>query len=183
MYCFVAVGVDRLEVLDRMAALIRENPSITVREIAARLGYSEERSVYYWLEKARYYGIRSFRRAVLTGQYRPHQFGEYVSEDGAEAVTIRIARGLTAQNTPQFTGEKLILGPGVAEGSFAVRLQSDVPDMGFFRGDVLVADPSSAPLPGELVLKGRAGTFDLVTYNPSETAAFVARVIRLIRSF
>lgn len=49
-----------------MAALVREDPAITVAEIARRLGYSEEKSVYYWLEKARIKGIREFKRMVLT---------------------------------------------------------------------------------------------------------------------
>lgn len=55
-----------MNVLERMAALIREDPAITVAEIARRLGYSEEKSVYYWLEKARVKGIREFKRMVLT---------------------------------------------------------------------------------------------------------------------
>ncbi|HHY37802.1 MAG TPA: S24 family peptidase [Clostridia bacterium] len=55
-----------MNVLERMAALVREDPAITVAEIARRLGYSEEKSVYYWLEKARIKGIREFKRMVLT---------------------------------------------------------------------------------------------------------------------
>lgn len=65
-------GVDGAEklvnVLDRIAHLIREDPAITVAEIARRLGYSEEKSVYYWLEKASIKGIKEFKRIVLTEQ-------------------------------------------------------------------------------------------------------------------
>ena len=43
-----------MKVLKQMAKLILQNPSITVRELANTLGYSEEKSIYYWLEKANF---------------------------------------------------------------------------------------------------------------------------------
>lgn len=57
------------EILQKMARFIQSNPNITVRELASLLGYAEERSVYYWLNKARFAGIRDFRQAVLTGRF------------------------------------------------------------------------------------------------------------------
>ncbi|HHY09903.1 MAG TPA: hypothetical protein GX528_04970 [Firmicutes bacterium] len=43
--------------LAQIAALIRKNPSITVREIAAELKFADSKSVYYWLEKSDIHGI------------------------------------------------------------------------------------------------------------------------------
>lgn len=50
-----------------MAALIRQNPGITVREIASELQFADSKSVYYWLEKANFTGIRAFKQQVLAG--------------------------------------------------------------------------------------------------------------------
>ena len=51
--------------LAHMAALIKQNPSITVREIATELKFSDSKSVYYWLEKGNFRGINEFKRLVL----------------------------------------------------------------------------------------------------------------------
>ena len=51
--------------LAQMAALIKQNPSITVREIAAQLKFADSKSVYYWLEKGNIRGINEFKRLVL----------------------------------------------------------------------------------------------------------------------
>src|SRR5690606_4064858 len=68
-------GDDAMEplndVLRRMSDLVRERPGVTVREIARELGYTQERSVYYWLNKADFQGIRQFRDAVLRGELAP----------------------------------------------------------------------------------------------------------------
>ena len=51
--------------LAHMAALIKQNPSITVRQIAAELQFADSKSVYYWLEKGNIKGINEFKRLVL----------------------------------------------------------------------------------------------------------------------
>src|SRR5690606_3595249 len=51
-----------------MAALVRENPNITVREIADRLKFADNKSVYYWLSKGNYQGIGEFKQAILKEQ-------------------------------------------------------------------------------------------------------------------
>lgn len=48
-----------------MAALVRENPNITVREIAGKMKFADNKSVYYWLAKAEFQGIGQFKQAVL----------------------------------------------------------------------------------------------------------------------
>ncbi len=51
-----------------MAALVRENPNITVREIANHLKFADNKSVYYWLTKGNYHGIGDFKKAILKEQ-------------------------------------------------------------------------------------------------------------------
>lgn len=52
--------------LTHMATLIKQNPSITVRELATELRFADSKSVYYWLEKGKYSGINDFKRQVLS---------------------------------------------------------------------------------------------------------------------
>ncbi len=59
--------------LTKMANLVRENPSITVREIARALQFADSKSVYYWLDKHHFRGINEFKREVLSD---PHLFTE-----------------------------------------------------------------------------------------------------------
>ncbi|HHT68904.1 MAG TPA: hypothetical protein GXZ85_06580 [Firmicutes bacterium] len=51
--------------IDQIAALIKKDPSITVRQIANELKFADSKSVYYWLDKANVGGINEFRRQVL----------------------------------------------------------------------------------------------------------------------
>jgi hypothetical protein len=65
----VGNGLHQLnETLAHMAALVRENPNITVREIADRLKFADNKSVYYWLSKGNYQGIGEFKQAILKEQ-------------------------------------------------------------------------------------------------------------------
>lgn len=57
--------------LTQMATLIKQNPSITVRELATELSFADSKSVYYWLDKGNYTGINEFRRKVLS-EDQPH---------------------------------------------------------------------------------------------------------------
>lgn len=97
--------------LNAIAVLIRENPAITVRELASRLGYSEAKSIYYWLEKGGYHGIKRFRQAVLRGDYPP--------ETGAGAVRDAVGGDWQPSGWPDIpVVEKItpagepVLGPG-----------------------------------------------------------------------
>ncbi len=57
------------DAIERMASIVREDPSITVKELARRMGFAEQKSVYYWLGKQRYRGLKDFKRAVLAQRY------------------------------------------------------------------------------------------------------------------
>lgn len=59
-----------MDVLDKIVNLILQDPFLTATEIARRLGYAEEKTVYYWIDKAHYSGLVAFKRAVLSGQFR-----------------------------------------------------------------------------------------------------------------
>ena len=50
--------------IDQMAYFILANPNITGKELAAKLGYSEPKSIYYWLEKAGYEGLKDFKKKL-----------------------------------------------------------------------------------------------------------------------
>ena len=54
-----------MSVIDQIAKLIEADPNVTARQIAKALGYAEEKSVYYWLSKAGYNGIKDFKKALL----------------------------------------------------------------------------------------------------------------------
>ncbi len=51
--------------LDQIAALIKQDPSITVRQIASELKFADSKSVYYWLDKGNVGGINEFKRQIL----------------------------------------------------------------------------------------------------------------------
>lgn len=96
--------------LNAIAVLLRENPAITVRELASRLGYSEAKSIYYWLEKGGYHGIKSFRQAVLRGDYPPEATAavrEPVGDHWQPAgwPEVRVIEKITPAGEP-------VLGPG-----------------------------------------------------------------------
>lgn len=48
-----------------MRSLIRAHPTMTVHELAEAMGYSEDRSIYYWLRKAGHKGLRDFKAEIL----------------------------------------------------------------------------------------------------------------------
>lgn len=78
-------GDDMPNNLEKMAQLVRENPAITVKQIAKELGYSEERSVYYWLEKGKYKGIKDFKRAILADPTARYQTARQKTPHDASA--------------------------------------------------------------------------------------------------
>lgn len=88
-----------MDVLDKIVNLILQDPFLTASEIARRLGYAEEKTVYYWIEKAHYSGLVSFKRAVLSGQYRPQNAHESSPHYGL----LPVIRGFASDGTPLLT--------------------------------------------------------------------------------
>ncbi len=94
-----------MRVLNQMAQLILEDPFITAKQLARQLGYAEEKSVYYWVDKTMFHGLNGFKRAVLSGQYR-------VSSSPARDQRSRYGRvpvvaGFRSNGDPILSGETL----------------------------------------------------------------------------
>lgn len=166
-----------MDVVDKIAELIKENPSITVQEISTRLGYSEEKSVYYWLNKARYAGIKDFRKAVLTGRYRPgaRRYPTSASRAGEARESgltprlppdVPLVGSFDDKGRPLATGEGVELKPLPASSRvFAYRPGLDYSPL-ILPDDVLIVDLARAPAHGDLVLcwDGGPGAFVLRYY-------------------
>jgi hypothetical protein len=56
------------QITHRIAALIRQQPSISARRVAKALGYAEPKSIYYWLGKDGF-TFNGFKDAVLSGAF------------------------------------------------------------------------------------------------------------------
>lgn len=55
-------GIDPVA---KMAALVRERPTISGRELALRCGFAEPKSLYYHLHKLGFQGLKQFKESVL----------------------------------------------------------------------------------------------------------------------
>lgn len=98
-----------MRVIDRIANLILDDPYITAVQIARQLGYAEQKTVYYWIQKSRFQGLTAFKRAVLSGQYHPPQPNEELREHHAHYGRFDIAETFLAHGEPLFTGETMSL--------------------------------------------------------------------------
>jgi hypothetical protein len=199
--------LDEYRVLRKIAAFIMENPNITVREIAQKLGYAEEKSVYYWLEKARFSGIKDFRRSVLTGTV-PSGFLAREKESkppakGSVQDALSLADLPVREHFPvRSPGEKPLsqyLPLGFSPGSYLVPATEDLPAGLIRKGDLLLVDASSPIESGDLVLgvsesgepkilrryvTSRSGEVFVNLSDPGDTtspAAVAGKIILLIR--
>lgn len=93
-----------MDVLDKIVNLILQDPFLTAAEIARRLGYAEEKTIYYWIEKAHYPGLVAFKRAVLAGQYRPSSAS--ARENAPHYGTIPIISGFSREGTALVTNSR-----------------------------------------------------------------------------
>ena len=114
------------DALAQIQSLVRSHPTITVRELAAALGFSEERSVYYWLQKAGFRGLKDFKASVLSSPPR------------VEAEVPRGPLGV-AESTPAY---ELVL--------IVVQTPEYAPF--FLAGDRMVVEMGRPPRDGELAL-------------------------------
>lgn len=100
-----------------MRKAVQAQPTITVRELAALMGYSEERSVYYWLQRAGFKGLRDFKASVLTGwdhgddaSVKMSGIVAGVQEDGDDEYKDRMLTVDTAEFAPWLLpGDRLVL--------------------------------------------------------------------------
>lgn len=126
-----------MDVADKIADVILSDPSVSVREIAQRLGYAEEKTIYYWMNKRGFHGIRPFKRAVLTGQYR----GASLAREGSgRPGRLPVAERFTKRGDPVYSGETLPITLDRGRGLFVWRHQGPL-DAGLLIGDYLVIGP------------------------------------------
>ncbi|MCY0877973.1 MAG: hypothetical protein OWU84_03380 [Firmicutes bacterium] len=99
-----------MRVIDQIANLILEDPFITAATIARKLGYAEEKTVYYWLHKSHFSGLNAFKKAVLQGQYHPLSG---VAQDPASLYgRLPIADRWTEDGQPIFEGDTMAVPLG-----------------------------------------------------------------------
>lgn len=148
---------ERHDYVNEMAEIILAHPAVTVRELARALGFSQERSVYYWLHKAGFSGLTEFRTAVLTGAYR------VAVRSGAGPVSFRARHVselpvLAAERLPEDAPLDYVLTTrAVSRDAFAVTAESDDYRPLVERNDLLLIDPAEEPGDGDLVLVRCAG--------------------------
>ena len=161
-----------MSVIDEIVSLLARNPNITAKEIAQALGYAEEKSIYYWLRKAGYGGLRQFRAAVL-------RRAEPIL-DGAPS----IARDSVDPRVPVYADEDLssstqglwdYLVQRLNPGCFGVAVSKGHLVPVAARGDLLIVDPSAPHFQGDLLLVRQRGTLNVVRQytTPENNHVFV----------
>ena len=128
--------------LTQMAALIKQNPSITVRELATELRFADSKSVYYWLEKGNYRGINEFKRQIL-GVEQPHPNPFQLEIRGVQhyLVVLPVLDWNLKQKNPVGEWHYFHNHPH-PRGLFAVRVGTTQFAPWFCEGDVLVVSES-----------------------------------------
>ncbi len=77
------------ETLTYMAGLIRANPNITVRQLAKEMKFADGKSVYYWLGKSNFSGIREFKELILKEDFDNLE-GVSIQENDKSMFLLRI---------------------------------------------------------------------------------------------
>lgn len=146
---------QRHEYLNTMAEIILARPTATAKQLATALGFSQERSVYYWLRKAGFDGLKEFRTAVLTGEYRVAvtSIGGPVTVRASYVAELPL---LAAEDAGE--GETVgyvITTRAVSREAFALTVESDEYRPMVEEGDILLIDPDEPPEDGDLAMVRR----------------------------
>jgi len=152
------------DAIERMTSIVREDPSVTVKELARRMGFAEQKSVYYWLGKQRYRGLKDFKRAILAQRYsarvedggKPGLPGDEIPETqrqgASRLMAVPVASGLSLDGQPVWSQDTIhIEMPGrVSSSVYAVRIEP--PAEATCSREWLVIDPLEGPKDGSLAL-------------------------------
>jgi hypothetical protein len=134
------VMVHASDYLAQMAALVRKNPSITVREIADKLQFADSKSVYYWLEKGNVKGIKDFKRMVL-GDEQQYQEGWAVQQNHQTLYVVQVPLLDWDPKQKKPLGEWFFFHHHPSpRGIFAVQINTQEFSPWFLDQDVLVID-------------------------------------------
>ncbi len=162
--------------LEQIAEVIRQDPSATAKDIARKLGYSEEKSIYYWLEKGQFKGLRDFRQAVLTGRFPAREYivgkGKQAAREGEPGYTLQDVPMVTSFSTggkPVVSGETVSAHFSAPREAFGFLLGAPEYAPVLFSGDVLLIDPLGDPSGGDLVLVFWEGHPRIVRYYPVDS--------------
>lgn len=138
--------------LNQIAALIKQDPSISVREIAAELKFADSKSVYYWLEKSNISGINEFKRRVLTeDRSHPASFSLDINGEPHYLVILSLYSWNTKQKNPVASWYHLHDSPQ-PQGLFAIRVDTNELNPWFAQDDVLIISDEKEPKEGSWVL-------------------------------
>jgi hypothetical protein len=159
--------------LERIAEVIRQDPSATAKDIAKKLGYSEEKSIYYWLEKGQFKGLREFRQVVLTGRYPAGQYivdrATQSAREGQGAYALQdvpVVESFSTSGSPIYSGNTVSGLVPAAQGSFGFLLGTADYTPVLNKGDLLLVEPTENPSPGDLVLVFKKDDLRIVRYYP-----------------
>lgn len=161
-----------MSVIDEIARYILADPNVTARTIAARLGYAEEKSVYYWLQKAGFKGMKDFKASVLRRTLpgaAPRKPDTPLARDAGDS-------GLTLfsdadEKTPVSNFQSHVEGL-VGHETYGVLLtRTEFPPFAG-AGDVVVVDPGAPSFQGDLMWASVKGRMRLVRqYGKPDGAA------------
>lgn len=131
-----------METLEQIIALIKQNPSITVKGLIQKLGYSESKTIYYWLQKVNYRSFPQFKRDVLRGDF-PAKKNNSVLEESLHYSQIHIPLCLhIAQNGKMlFAEDKIMTIPQTSNSEFAYELPTDEYGPWLAKGSLLILNP------------------------------------------
>lgn len=138
--------------IDQIAALIKQDPSITVKQIAKELKFADSKSVYYWLEKGNVGGIKEFRRRVL-GSQTPTPTSLSVDMEGITyyLVSLPLLDWNPQKKNPGKEWLFLHSQPH-PRGLFAVRINTNRYNPRFMKGDLVIVSKGTSYPPGSWVL-------------------------------
>lgn len=152
------------DVLSQMVQLIRDRPSIGAEALARAMGYAQSKTVLYWMRKAGFRGIRSFRDAVLRGDFpSPAPIAEATVQESEPSAWpeagVRACERLGPAGMPVFDPRPFVprLPLALLQRGFAFRWAQPGCEPVVLPGDVLLVDPGARPADGDLCLVAVAG--------------------------
>ena len=134
-----------MSIVDDMAKLVLNNPNISARQIAQTLGYAEPKSVYYWLKKSGFNGMKHFRQEVLKKNI-------YLQKEQSGPQTAREQPIRTSMPTDLVR----YLEDHLQQGSLAFVITKDSGNTAR-QGDMAIVDPEGPLGQGDLVLTKAEG--------------------------
>lgn len=151
-----------MSVIDEIARLILADPNVTAKTIAGKLGYAEEKSVYYWLQKGGFTGMKDFRASVLrrtlpgaVGRKAEAPLARDSSDGGLTLFTDADPKTAVSSMRAHVEGQ-------LGHESFGVLLtRTEFPPLAG-AGDVVVIDPGAPSFQGDLMWASVKGRMHLV---------------------